>query len=179
MLFPVSLLHQGEIKREDPLLVPTPGERPKGFKEVGTPADAKNPPTAQDKEKTLWTFRRNNPRSEFVFRIAPKPGGRPPLLDAAGRPVKQNLVLVARSDVFDRVKIYATRERYGPFFTPWLKMPKGSRGGYLQISGSRMTAAEARSLVANLEFVKTDRPATPTDGGDTKGGTTTGKGGGI
>ncbi len=178
MFFPLPSAPRGEVKRADALLVPIPGDAPKGFKEIEAPEDRKGDATPTGKVRNVWTFRRDNPRGEFVLRAAPKSGGRPALVDAAGRPVARNLVFTVVNPSLGKVRVYATRAAYGPFFTPWTPLPKGSAGKYLQISGSRMSAGEIRALVAGLRLVKTDRAATPTDGGDTKGGSSTGSGSG-
>lgn len=184
---PVLQAQTPQVKQADPLRVPVPPEKPSGFKEIESPADRANDPIRTGKPQTVWTFRRNNPRSMLILQTGAKRGGRPALVDAAGKPVRQNFVFTVKNPTLGNIKVYATRLARGPFFTPWVSLPKNSAGKYLQVSGSLMTRAEIRAILAGIKMLKTSRPPQKTIGGDPyerdagedkTGGTTTGGGGG-
>lgn len=155
-----------QVRQTDPLRVPIPPDKPGGFKEVEAPIDRAGDPVPTGKPRTMWTFRRNNPRSTFILQTGIKKGGRPALVDAAGKPVRQNSVFVVKNPALGSIKVYATKLARGPFFTTWVPLPKNSAGKFLQVSGTLMTPAEIRTLVAGIKLLKTSRPPQKTVGGD-------------
>ena len=168
-----------QVQQADALRVPVPPETPKGF------AEQEDTAAPAGKVRTLWTFRRNNPRSTYLLATAPKRlPGRPALVDAAGKPVRQNLAFTVANPSLGKIRVYATKLARGPFYTAWTPLPKNSAGRYLRVSGSGMSASEIRALVAGVRLLKTSRPPQKTVGGDpferdadegtTTGGTTGG-----
>ena len=155
-----------QVKQTDPLRVPIPPEKPAGFTEIENPTDRQNDPIRTAKLKNVWTFRRNNPRSTYLLQTAAKAGGRPALVDAAGRPVQQNLVFTVVNPSIGKVRVYATKLARGPFYTAWTALPKNSSGKFLQVSGTLLTAAEIRAVVAGIKLLATSRAPAKTIGGD-------------
>ena len=154
------------VQRTDAIRLPIPPEKPAGFTEVETPATRANDPINTGKLPNVWSFRRNNPRSTYRLAVAPKPGGRPALVDAAGKPVTGNLVFTVKNPSLGPVKVYATKLARGPFFTGWTQLPKNSAGKYLQITGTLLTASEIRSLVAGVRLLAASRAPQKGVGGD-------------
>lgn len=186
MIFLTLPPYQAQVQRADPLRIPVPPEKPTGFTEIEAPPDRVGDPVPTGKLRNVWTFRRNNPRSTYILRAAPKAGGRPALVDAAGKPVQQNLIFTVTNPSLGKIRVYATKLARGPFYTAWTPLPKNSAGKFLQVSGTLLTASEIRALVTGVRLLKTSRPPQKTVGGDPyekdagedgKGGTTTGGGG--
>lgn len=127
-----------------------------GFKEV---TGANPNPTGP---RIVWDFRRDNPRATIKLRLSKKDEGRPKLVDNAGKPVKQNRTFGVDNSSLGRVNVFLTKMANGPFFTNWIPVPKERGKGFLQISGTRLSATDIRKIVEAVHWAEPKPKAAPT-----------------